>query len=73
MKRVAREIRVLVTDEDKKKILSRDTAYVHNDKEGIYEHCGKLYRYLCSDYHIDYFEEIVKPLEIGLNLDDVEE
>jgi len=66
MKRVDREFRVLVDGKSREKILGRPTVFIDMKKRGIYEHNGKYYAYLVSDYYVDYFEEISEPPKEGV-------
>lgn len=68
MKKIAQELRILKTDEQKHIVLCRLTACVYADKAGVYEHLGKMYKYLITDYNVDYFVQIVEPLDIGLKV-----
>lgn len=70
MKLVAKQIRLLDNDEDKELVYGRSTSIVHKDRLGVYEHNGELYKYLISDYHVDYFEKIIKPLEVGIAVEE---
>lgn len=68
MRRIAGELRILKNDEDKKAVFQHQITYVNHEKDGVYEHNGKMYEYFATFLYIDYFVEVIKPLEVGVKI-----
>jgi len=66
MQRVAREIRVINTQEDLSLLMMNQRTMVDSNKCGVYEHAGEMYRYAGTNSYVDYYEKLPPPLEVGI-------
>lgn len=71
MKKVANAFRVINTDGDRKKLLELDAFLRVQEKQAVYEHNNIFYRYFGTVYYIDYFEEILEPPQLGIEIRDL--